>query len=203
MRLRAEHLKQSSLASPYLRPVGLQPLRSLTSLILALQLADVQRSNGVGTAQLGIDVEINPSKGRGLGLFALRDFEPGELIGPYAGVLASETDYIKARLQQRTSGDYGTAVSAPFVGRRLYVDAEPDGEARCLASYINHSIRRQNSEFTELTLEAPLPDVPFVRTISRVSAGSELFIDYGAAYWDDVPGLDKPWSVQRLIVDYV
>ena len=168
-----------------------------------MQLADVRRSNGVSiTARLGVDVEIKPSKGRGLGLFALRDFKPGELIGPYTGVLASETDYIKARLQRRTSGDYGTAVSALYAGRSLYVDAEPDGEARCSASYINHSIRRQNVEFTELSLEAWLPDVPFIRTTRRVSAGSELFVDYGASYWDDVPGLDKPWRIRRLIVDY-
>ena len=200
MRITAQHLQPPSVASPYCRLPYSQPLRLLTQTAIMLLL----NRGGVGIAGLDSDVEVKASTpaSRGLGLFAQRSLEPGELIGPYTGIVASQTDYIKARIHQQTSGSYAVAVNTPWAASKcFYVDAEPC-EARCLASFINHSRRRQNCEFTELVVAPMLPAVPFVRVTRPVAAGSELFVDYGESYWDDVPGLDVPWSIQRLIVDY-
>ena len=192
-------LQPPTLASPYCRPEHSQPLLQLTHFAIMLLV-----NRGVlGFASLGSDVEVSASTpaSRGLGLFAQRSMEPNELIGPYTGLIASQTDYIKARIQYQTSGAYAVAVKSPFVGKNFYVDAEPC-DARCVTSFINHSKRRQNCEFTEMQVAPWLPAVPFVRVTRPVAAGSELFVDYGDKYWDDVPGLDAPWSIQRLIVDY-
>lgn len=204
MRITAEHLRPSTPASPYSRTSPLHPLRQLTNVMLLLHTANVERSNSLEIARRDLDVCIKASTpaSRGYGLFALREFEAGEIIGPYTGLLASDTDYIKARIQDRTTGDYSVLISTPYAGRKFFVDAEPDEKnERCLVSFINHSVRRQNCEFKERIIAPWLPAVPFVQVTRRVSAGSELFLDYGASYWDDKPGLE-PWSVKRFIVDY-
>ena len=91
-----------SLLSPYRRPVFLQPVR-LAAEFSALQL---QRSRSYQIAELGRDVEIKPAGNRGNGLFALRTFEPDEIVVRYSGVYASERDLCDALAAGLTSGAY-------------------------------------------------------------------------------------------------
>ena len=98
-----------SLLSPYRRPVFLQPVR-LAAEFNALRL---QRSRSYKIAELGRDVEIRPAGNRGNGLFALRDFEPDEIVVRYSGIYASARDLDDALDAGLTSGSYVAASDFP------------------------------------------------------------------------------------------
>ena len=67
---------------------------------LTCRLANIQ------PLQLGVDVAVKPSEGRGQGVFALRRIEPGTLIGRYEGRLLSDEQYNAVVRAGATSGDY-------------------------------------------------------------------------------------------------
>ena len=88
----------------------------------------------------GLDYSIQPSEGKGLGLFALRPLGSGSVVGFYSGSIVSDTEYNDAVATGRSSGDYGFALGNGFV-----VDAEDPMTSGPLR-YCNHSGLRPNCE---------------------------------------------------------
>ena len=107
-----------------------------------LWAADVQ------PLQLGKDIEIAPSRGRGDGLFAKRDLEKGEIVGRYAGVMRSVEDQDKLCAQGKATRDYVFEVPET----NWVIDGE-DPSKSSVVRYVNHSIRRANCEAGRLNLQ--------------------------------------------------
>ena len=159
-------------ASPYRRPAALQPLRQLTVMLVSASLA----LSGQPLPRMGSSFEARETKGRGLGLFALRPLEAGQVVGVYSGVLASLQEFEDAWIQKRTSGAYAVLLDCGKV-----IDSEPDASQKCAASYINHSLRKENCVFAEGYMPFGLPSVMLVTTKRSIAAGDELLLDYGKA----------------------
>ena len=190
-----------SLLSPYRRPAYLQP-RRLFAEAYALYGQAVFARNGVPLATLGVDTEIRETERRGKGLFALRDFEPGELVARYSGVIATREQYHEAWYEGRTSGRYTAKVTADG---SVVVDAE---SASCPGRFVNHSKLWKNCEITSFCMGAEDDEQPtglcFIATTAPVAAGSEFLVDYGDDYWRSeaaVPGV--PRFLRRIQVDYL
>ena len=158
---------RSSLTSPYNRPRWLQPLRQLCAVACLL-------ASDMPSASLNSNVEVRePVGGRGRGLFATRTIEACETIGWYSGVLASLPDVDRALYEGATSGS--CLLLTAWRTSELGVDAEPDDAVgqRCLTSYINHSVRRQNTAFEDVQPVGSwlLPTLICVRATRQIKAG--------------------------------
>ncbi|KAJ8600520.1 hypothetical protein CTAYLR_009208 [Chrysophaeum taylorii] len=123
--------------------------------------------------ELGSDLEARPSPGRGLGLFASSPIKRGTYIMDYDGERLTEAQ-LAAR---KGDASYQLELRGVF-GEPSYVDARDPAKSTA-ARYINHSFtpnllkRRQRWPTPALRLFAA----------RDVSAGEELFFDYGADYW--------------------
>ena len=162
--------------------------------------------------QLGKDIEIKPSRGRGDGLFALRDLERGEIVGRYAGVMRSIEDQDRLCANGKATRDYVFEVP----DTNWVIDGEDKSQAS-VVRYVNHSIRRANCEAGRLNLQGrcwgiyceptlslqraracsharslpsnaftDLPRAVAVEVNKPVAAGKELYFNYGVVYWDGV-----------------
>jgi len=183
-----------SVLSPYKRPAALQPLRLASEVVAAAYIA----SQGCEVPKLGEDIELRSSPGRGQGLYALRDFEPGELVAQYSGVRATYAEFQRAWEHGVTSGDYlfESRVGEGGEGQQ-FVDATRD-RGCALGRFVNHSVRKKNTDLVSLPL---LSGVEYVQTTRLVKAGEEFFTDYGTDYWDTKLG---PWPTpQRLVIDFL
>lgn len=117
------------------------------------------------------DFEIKNSSipGIGLGLFARKTIYRGDTIGPYTGDVITDRD----------------ACREPFLGslyvlwicRDHWVVAE--GDAASYTRYINHS-DKPNSRFVVSTRWKTAR----IEATKTIYAGTELFVDYGPAYWE-------------------
>ena len=116
--------------------LGLAPLRWAAARCwdLTTSLAEVEELIE------GLDYSIQPSEGKGLGLFALRPLGPGSVVGFYSGPIISDAEYDDAVAAGRSSGDYGFGLGNGFV-----VDAEDPTTSGPLR-FCNHSGRRPNCE---------------------------------------------------------
>lgn len=107
----------------------------------------------------------------GLGLFALRPFEPGELLGEYAGHLMTSWQH------QRTPDWTYVAAAGPD----RFVDAGPYPFVK--ARYINH-------HFDPDKINAQYVDAPGHRILVHarrpIRSGEEIYADYGPRYWNRV-----------------
>lgn len=143
--------------------------------------------NGVRGLDRGRDVEVRPSPGKGLGVFAARPIAAGTLITRGTGTLRSSSEQAVLTDAFATSGLYAWSLGPSWV-----VDA--DDEARSgWARYINHSVRRQNCApvFTDppeglrrLLPSLPCPFAIWFETQRDIAEGEELLYDYGTDYWD-------------------
>jgi hypothetical protein len=93
---------------------------------------------GSGELQLGKDIELRPSFGKGMGVFALRNIPVETVLSRYSGQLYSVAEFEQALLADETTGDYAFQVIPGWV-----VDGE-DPERSSWSRYVNHSMRRQN-----------------------------------------------------------
>ena len=181
------------------QPVRIEPLRWVTDTIAAVY------DGPYDTVQLGADVELRDSPGKGRGVYALRRIEPLEIIGRYTGTLRTVAEFEAAVSAGENSGDYMFLIE----GTPWLIDGEDPARAGW-PRYINHSVRKQNVE--ALVLEVPV-DVPMLgwsfavptgivafQPMRPIAEGEELLIDYGAGYWDArVPG----GSWRRFVIDYL
>ena len=154
---------------------------------------------GVRPLQLDRDVEVRPSSGRGLGVFAVRRLEPSELVGRYEGEIMTDGDF-DARCQDgETSGDYAFGLGESG----WTIDGENPASASWLR-YCNHSVRRANLVAGKISAPKVLGGQIvgiFLGVKSPIAAGHELFFDYGNQYWDIELGRNRlRW--RRLLVDY-
>ena len=144
---------------------------------------------------------MQPSRGRGDGLFAQRNFVAGEIVAEYNGILTSYDCFFEAYNKGLTSGDYMAFADAS--GNRV-IDAEPSIAGRCdVGSMVNHSKRGENCYIWAVSIRGVPIGVAFVVTNKAVNAGSEFFLNYGDQYWDDqFRERVDPLGVGRLVVDY-
>ena len=186
--------------SPYRRPVVLSPVR----LAAELNRIRVERKRNYVVPKLGQDVEIRAVRGRGNGLFAMRDFECDEIIARYSGVFATTDELEAAKVAGITTGAYVADSEFPpgdNVESRL-IDAF-DSSSSGIGRYVNHSIRKENCYIMDDVDDAGQSiGVNYMVTLKPVRAGSEFFLNYGSDYWDDAfDGKFDP--VGRFIVDYL
>eukprot|EP00966_Prymnesium_polylepis_P073007 1695182-Prymnesium_polylepis.1 len=124
---------------------GIDPLRWVTDVLAVLEPKD--RPYGLMT--LGVDVELRPSAGKGMGVFARRSIGEEEVVGRYTGRLLRTGEFQDAVDAGENSGDYSFDIPlTDFV-----IDAD-DAENSGWPRYINHSVRRQNVE--TLVLQIPI-----------------------------------------------
>ncbi|KAL3893338.1 MAG: hypothetical protein SGPRY_014302 [Prymnesium sp.] len=88
----------------------------------------------------GLDFAVQPSDGKGMGLFALREVEEGAVVGFYSGRICSDQEYDAAIDEGFTSGDYGFSLGNGYV-----VDAE-DASTSGPLRFCNHSNRQPNCQ---------------------------------------------------------
>jgi len=185
--------------SPYRRPAFLQPRRYLAdAYVLQGELA--MSLSGRPPAVMGKDVEVRDAGRRGLGLFAMRDFEEGEIVTRYSGIFATEDEYQEAFYAGLTEGRYIAKVD---LAGSVVMDAErasetPSGHG---GRYVNHSRLWANTRITSFTVDSPWKpgeEVPtgavYIMTTKAVKAGSEFLTDYGDGYWSDT--LSTGFSLQ-------
>lgn len=138
--------------------------------------------------ELGKDVELRDSPGKGKGVFALRDIPSGSLLTRYTGAVLSDDEY-DARLNSgATSGDYALQLTEGWI-----VDGENPQRSNWVR-YLNHNLRRQNCDGYEV------PGAVVIVTRRDVKEGEELFFDYGPEYWASRVG--RRFMPKRLIIDY-
>ena len=114
-------------------------------------------------------VEVRPStiKGAGDGLFALRNFVTGEVLGEYCG----ERRNFLWMLQNENTG------YVMCFGLNDYVDACVAFD--CPGRYVNDTFDgRRNARFVRASGRAQ------VVAITPISAGQEIFAAYGDQYWE-------------------
>jgi hypothetical protein len=112
--------------------------------------------------------------GAGLGAYADRDYEEGELVADYTGLRRSTLDVLRT-----PDWHYVLRLGRNRAGKTVWVD--PRTTLRVKARYINHhpDPKRRN------LLLQPLPDEYKARLVAsrRIRKGEELFYDYGEMYW--------------------
>ncbi|KAL3919195.1 MAG: hypothetical protein SGPRY_005719, partial [Prymnesium sp.] len=153
--------------------------------------------------QLPRDHPLADAKDPTFGLFARHDLEVGreshiwmlrspecEMCACQAGVFLGEyTGMVQRRDNTKTfeqGGQYLATVSVPLAGGgtlELDIDAEEAGnEMRCMNDY--HMMASEpNVEFRGMRHFSGEPGMG-VFTLHRVSAGSELLVNYGEDYWN-------------------
>jgi hypothetical protein len=185
--------------SPYQRPAILQPARLYTDVAAKLiKLAFEQRGGCIAVD--GIDTVVQPSRGRGDGLFAERDFLAGEIVARYSGIFTSYESFYDAYTSGITSGDYIAFADAQ--GDRI-IDAEPSVVGPCdVGRMVNHSKRKENCYIWSVSIRGVPTGVAFIVTNKPVKAGNEFFLNYGDQYWDDQFN-DRFDPLGRLVVDYL
>lgn len=151
---------------------------------------------GATELELGQDVEVRASPGRGDGVFAKRRIPAGTLVTRYTGALRRQDAQFEIAKAGLTTGVYTMNLD------EWVVDAEPplSGYAR----FINHSVGKQNLTPLDVDLPdelrwLPLPS-PFARWFEAscdIEAGEELLYDYGEDYWDRLMPLFG--SLQRVL----
>lgn len=112
-------------------------------------------------------VEIRPSKiaGAGNGVYALRRFEKGELLGFYTGA------YVLHRNSVR-EGHYALEATAHRV-----IDGAQCGNWTKYMNDGTHGAKRSRSN-------AAFGDDAAVNATKVIRPGAEILVDYGSDYWD-------------------
>tara|TARA_B110001452_G_scaffold193110_1_gene163077 strand:- start:167 stop:679 length:513 start_codon:yes stop_codon:yes gene_type:complete len=141
---------------------------------------------GTSALRLGEDVEVRPSPGKGLGVFALRDIADEAVVARYSGRLYSRAAFDAAGAAGETSGDYALELMPGWI-----IDGE-DSERSSWARYINHSLRRRNC------FAFSGPGFVYFRATKAIPKGGELFFQYGDDYWED-RAPERSW--RRIAID--
>ena len=118
-----------------------------------------------------LHVDIRPSTidGAGLGLFALEQFNPGDLIAPYKGEILN-------RKQMDDRYGEGLAPYALEINKNTYIDSAC---SRGTASFINTKKGHNNARFSVYSGRAGHPPSASVKATKRILPNQEIFVDYG------------------------
>jgi len=178
---------------------AIAPARSIASIGWALRRAVTIDPSYCSTANalgmgLGLDkdVAICPAGVRGYGVFALRDLQPGTMVGWYTGRLISDTEHEVLLKVPGYSAEYIMRIADPDRpagdGQEGWMIDGEDAQTASWTRYINHSVRKRNVESFYLR---PRQDFPshfgalYIEVVAAVRAGDELLLNYGKEYWDD------------------
>jgi SET domain-containing protein len=119
-------------------------------------------------------VKRSTLKGAGKGLFTTMDIPRGTKIVEYKGKVSS---------WKEVDGLEGLNGYIYYVNRDHVIDARPVKEA--VARYANDAkgLARTNGVHNNCTYTIEGRKV-YIKSMRRISAGSELFVGYGKEYWD-------------------
>jgi uncharacterized protein len=112
------------------------------------------------------EVEVRDSRIHGLGAFARRGMQPGHVVGRYEGRRYSPTEEGEAEVDHHLTYLFGLSDGSLING------AEGGNATR----HINHSCSPNCQAVEERDEDGEIHIV--IRTLRRVKAGEELFIDY-------------------------
>ena len=167
-----------------------EPMRKLFDLLYSLQLQLLDQQE----LTMGKDVEIREAGSKGMGVFALRRLEVGELVGRYSAPVLSMEESIRAAETGMTSDLYSFSLD----GSNWVLDAEDAARSNWLR-YLNHSRRRDNCIPVPATILG-FNYAAMFQVSRQVQPGDELLFDYGTGYWDRVyPNRLNP---RRIAIDY-
>mmetsp|Transcript_15407 Transcript_15407/g.62009 ORF Transcript_15407/g.62009 Transcript_15407/m.62009 type:complete len:236 (-) Transcript_15407:2817-3524(-) len=134
--------------------------------------------------ELNLDLEVRPSAGAGLGLFALRRIPRGTFVMDYLGESLDEAAFV-ARYGAAGRADYGLeldGVLPPWLSAPTFVDARVASRSNA-ARFMNHA-PRGTPRFTVDKRKQRWPRRVLRFYASRdIAPGEELCWDYGDAYW--------------------
>jgi SET domain-containing protein len=121
-----------------------------------------------------VAVVIKPSgiKNAGLGLYAKKDFEKGEIVGKYFGEKMTQNQFDN----QTPSSDYGLTVK-----KNVIYDAKNTQSTPLRFANDARSILRTNTRFSKNFKSNPI-QVSVVAT-KNIKKLREIFLDYGPNYW--------------------
>lgn len=126
-----------------------------------------------------MNVEVRPSAIAGMGLFATADVAAGAFIAPYGGeplsAAAVDRRYGGAVTDPKQAHDVVCPYGVTCEDGRTY-DA---GIRRGAGAYANHA--PAGTKPNAAIVDHPMPHLSALR---RIRAGDEIYLDYGADYWD-------------------
>jgi hypothetical protein len=132
---------------------------------------DLPPAGSGGNASLIIAPSLIPHAG--LGCFADRDYQSGEVVCEYTGTVLSTVQMLRTR-----DWTYMMGLGKDRTGRRVWVDARV--HLRVKARYINHHF---DASHWNLNLRYLADERKCVLTANRlIRKGEELYFDYGAPY---------------------
>lgn len=149
---------------PRLPEAFLRQCREAESKIDESRLEDFRRKIAAGYIAPSYSAKISDAVGNGL--FADRDFQAGEMIGEYAGVLS------------RDWGEFNPYLLKYPFETPYAIDAREHGNAMRL---VNHSSENSNVS-REYVLWEQVLRVIFVAQ-KPIKKRGQLLLDYGEAYW--------------------
>lgn len=118
-----------------------------------------------------LNINIGPSNipGAELGLFALKEFMPGEIITPYHGNLIDKAE------KDRRYGD-GLAPYVVEINKNTYIDSAC---SRGTGSFMNTNPGHNNARFSVFSGREGHPPSATIRATKRIRVGDEIYVDYG------------------------
>lgn len=126
--------------------------------------------------------------GAGLGVFAGRSFDEGEVTCVYTGIRLTTLEALRT-----PDWRYLVVLGKNRRGERVWIDARPTLEV--VARYINHHFEPGRRNIAP----EPVPDEAkwLMRASRPICAGEELYYDYGAIHWHCFDRSLGPRSRQR------
>jgi hypothetical protein len=176
---------------PSVAPMAVLPvIRTVKTTLSSLKWEAELQGWQVSPMRLGVDVAVCENS-KGKGLYALRRLEEGELIERYTGTLMGEREYAESD----NTGEYAMALCN---GDVIIAD---DPQRSSFVRYVNHSVRKANTEAVDPWEEDSWLGTAYLQTTREIAPGEELLFDYGPDYWDGLlTGFSK---LKRFQIDYL
>lgn len=168
----------------YLLVRGVHRLMSLYPYAGAGEGVDAELEASVQRSDAGLVVAPSLVPEAGMGLFAERDYEAGEVVCTYIGRCLS-----LVQLLRTPDWTYIMDCGKDRRGRRIHLDARHQPRAK--AAYVNHHF--DGAKVNVYCEELPDERKCLVLATRRILGGEELYMDYGLKYWHIVarPALDR------------
>lgn len=125
----------------------------------------------------GLIVATSLVPGAGLGLFADRDYEPGEVVCTYIGTPLTLLQMLRTR-----DWTYMMDCGKDRRGQRIHIDAHR--HPRPKGAFINHHF--DSSKHNIFCDELPDDRKCLMIASRQILRGEELYMDYGPKYWHTV-----------------
>eukprot|EP01031_Cornospumella_fuschlensis_P040631 gene40631-49538_t len=140
-----------------------------------LSMAQLVRmlNNGIVSDKVSIrHVGIVNGNDVGYGLFADEDLEAGECLGEYTGVVSSHTSFDAVNMQAYCC-QYSSCAGDTYINALEYGN---------IIRFINHS-NSPNAELRSMDIDLVPHVICFTK--ERIRKDEQIFISYGASYWQN------------------